>query len=82
MTPMRHLEAKLEAGHSGYDVVVPTAMPYLAREAAAGVFMPIDKAKLSNYGDLDPQILAAGGQRRPGNKSRCAVYVGHDGHRL
>ncbi len=62
------LEAKLEAGHSGYDVVVPTAMPYLAREAAAGVFMPIDKAKLSNYGNLDPQILAAAANADPGNK--------------
>jgi putrescine transport system substrate-binding protein len=62
------LEAKLEAGHSGYDVVVPTAMPYLAREAAAGVFLPIDKAKLQNYGDLDPQILAAAAHADPGNK--------------
>lgn len=62
------LEAKLEAGHSGYDVVVPTAMPYLAREAAAGVFQPIDKGKLSNYGNLDPQILAAAANADPGNK--------------
>ncbi|HEX4111478.1 MAG TPA: polyamine ABC transporter substrate-binding protein [Stellaceae bacterium] len=62
------LEAKLEAGHSGYDVVVPTAMPYLAREAAAGVFLPIDKAKLKNYGNLDPQILAAAAHADPGNR--------------
>ncbi len=62
------LEAKLEAGNSGYDVVVPTAMPYLAREAAAGVFQPIDKVKLSNYGNLDPQILAAAANADPGNK--------------
>jgi putrescine transport system substrate-binding protein len=62
------LEAKLEAGHSGYDVVVPTAMPYLAREAAAGVFHPIDKAKLKNYGNLDPEILADAAKADPGNK--------------
>jgi putrescine transport system substrate-binding protein len=62
------LEAKLEAGHSGYDVVVPTAMPYLAREAAAGVFLPIDKKKLRNYGNLDPEILAAAAHADPGNK--------------
>jgi putrescine transport system substrate-binding protein len=62
------LEAKLEAGHSGYDVVVPTAMPYLAREAAAGVFQPIDRGKLSNYSNLDPQILAAAANADPGNK--------------
>jgi putrescine transport system substrate-binding protein len=62
------LEAKLEAGHSGYDVVVPTGMPYLAREAAAGVFLPLDKARLKNYGNLDPQILAAAANADPGNK--------------
>ncbi len=62
------LEAKLDAGHSGYDIVVPTAMPYLAREAAAGAFLPIDKAKLKNYGNLDPQILAAAANADPANK--------------
>jgi putrescine transport system substrate-binding protein len=62
------LEAKLEAGHSGYDLVVPTAMPFLAREVAAGVFLPIDKAKLANYGNLDPQILAAAANADPGNR--------------
>ncbi|HEY5211266.1 MAG TPA: polyamine ABC transporter substrate-binding protein [Stellaceae bacterium] len=62
------LEAKLEAGHSGYDIVVPTAMPYLAREAAAGVFQPIDKAKLKNYGNLDPEIMADAAKADPGNK--------------
>jgi putrescine transport system substrate-binding protein len=62
------LEAKLDAGHSGYDVVVPTAMPYLAREAAAGAFLPIDKSKLAHYGNLDPQILAAAANADPGNE--------------
>ena len=62
------LEAKLSAGHSGYDLVVPTASPYLAREAAAGVFRPIDKAKLHNYGNLDPQILSSAANADPGNK--------------
>src|SRR5665213_2770920 len=62
------LEAKLEAGHSGYDIVVPTAMPYLAREAAAGVLQPIDKAKLKNYGNLDPEIMADAAKADPGNQ--------------
>jgi putrescine transport system substrate-binding protein len=62
------LEAKLSAGNSGYDLVVPTASPYLAREAAAGIFRPLDKAKLHNYGNLDPQILAAAGNADPGNQ--------------
>jgi putrescine transport system substrate-binding protein len=62
------LEAKLSAGHSGYDVVVPSAAPYLAREAVAGIFRTIDKAALKNYGNLDPQLLAAAANADPGNK--------------
>jgi putrescine transport system substrate-binding protein len=41
------LEAKLLAGKSGYDVVVPTAY-FLARQIAAGIFLKLDKAKLPN----------------------------------
>jgi len=62
------LEAKLLAGHSGYDLVVPTASPFLAREAQAGVFQKIDKSKLSHYGNLDPQILKAVANVDPGNQ--------------
>ena len=62
------LEAKLLAGHSGYDVVVPSAAPYLARQATSGVYRKIDKAALKNYGNLDPQILAAAANADPGNQ--------------
>ena len=62
------LEAKLLAGRSGYDLVVPSASPYLARQAEAGVYLPIDKAKLKNYGNLDPQLLAAAANADPGNR--------------
>lgn len=62
------LEAKLLAGHSGYDLVVPSAAPYLARQAASGVYRKIDKAALKNYGNLDPQILAAAANADPGNQ--------------
>ena len=49
------LEAKLMTGNSGYDVVVPS-LTFLARQIQAGVFMPLDKSKLSNYANLDPKI--------------------------
>ena len=49
------LEAKLMTGNSGYDVVVPS-LTFLARQIQAGVFMPLDKAKLPNFANLDPQI--------------------------
>jgi putrescine transport system substrate-binding protein len=62
------LEAKLMAGRSGYDLVVPSASPFLARQIGAGVYQMIDKAKLGNYGNLDPQILAAAANADPGNK--------------
>jgi putrescine transport system substrate-binding protein len=61
------LEAKLLAGHSGYDLVVPSASPFMARQIQAGVYRKIDKAKLSHYGNLDPQILAAVANADPGN---------------
>src|SRR5579884_1249923 len=52
------LEAKLLAGHSGYDVVVPSASPYLARQVKAGAYLALDRAKLPNLSNLDPQLLA------------------------
>jgi len=45
------LEAKLLAGSSGYDVVVPSAS-FLARQIQAGVFRPLDRSKLSNIGNM------------------------------
>lgn len=62
------LEAKLMAGHSGYDLVVPSASPFMARQIAAGVYQKLDKSKLGNYGNLDPQILAAAANADPGNQ--------------
>jgi putrescine transport system substrate-binding protein len=53
------LEAKLLAGHSGYDLVFPTARPFADRQIKAGIFQPLDKAKLSNYANLDPVILGS-----------------------
>ena len=41
------LEAKLFAGDSGYDVVVPSA-GFLARQIQAGVYQKLDKSKLPN----------------------------------
>src|SRR5471030_2705140 len=41
------LEAKLLAGKSGYDVVVPSNN-FLAKQIKAGVYQELDKSKLSN----------------------------------
>ncbi len=45
------LETKMLAGGSGYDVVVPTGS-FMQRQIQAGVFQPLDKSKLGNYGNL------------------------------
>jgi putrescine transport system substrate-binding protein len=50
------VETKMLAGKSGYDIVVPSA-PFLQRMVAAGVFMPLDRAKLPNAGNLWPEIM-------------------------
>lgn len=41
------LEAKLFAGRSGYDIVVPSGF-FLARQISAGIFQKLDKARLPN----------------------------------
>jgi putrescine transport system substrate-binding protein len=61
------LEAKLLAGQSGYDVVVPSASPFMAREITAGAFLALDKAKLPNLKYLDPAMLALAAEADPGN---------------
>src|SRR6185436_15197422 len=61
------LDAKLKAGRSGYDVVVPTASPFLVRQLAAKLYQPLDKAKLKNWGNLEPKIMAELAKYDPGN---------------
>src|ERR1700680_2427005 len=40
------LEAKLLAGHSGYDIAVPSASPFMARQIAAGAYLALDQTQL------------------------------------
>src|SRR5688572_12167933 len=61
------LETKLLAGRSGYDIVVPTA-PFLERQIKAGVFLPLDKAKLPNLKNMDPDIMQRVAAHDPGNR--------------
>jgi len=60
------LEAKLLAGQSGYDVVVPTAY-FLARQIKAGIFQKLEKSKLSNLASLWPEIADRLAVYDPGN---------------
>jgi putrescine transport system substrate-binding protein len=62
------LDAKLRAGKSGYDLVGPTASPFLAQQIPAGLYQPIDPAKLSNLKNLDTEILTRLQRYDAGNK--------------
>ncbi|MBP2170572.1 putrescine transport system substrate-binding protein [Erwinia toletana] len=61
------LEGKLMAGSTGYDVVVPSSS-FLARQLESGVFQPLDRSKLPNYKNLDPELMKKLEQHDPGNK--------------
>lgn len=50
------VEAKLFSGNSGYDIVFPSASPYICRQLEAGVYQKINKELLSNLGHIDPII--------------------------
>jgi spermidine/putrescine-binding protein len=61
------LQAKLLTGGSGYDVVYPS-IEYAGRQIQAGIYQPLDKAKLPNLGNVDPLILEAVAVADPGNR--------------
>jgi len=61
------LETKLLAGKSGYDVVVPT-VNFLERQIKAGVFQKLDKSKLTNLGNVWPEIAQRLAVYDPGNQ--------------
>jgi putrescine transport system substrate-binding protein len=67
------LEARMLAGRSGYDVVFPSGA-YLESMTAAGVFRPLDKAKLPNLANLDPAIMQRLAAHDPGN-AHAVVYT-------
>ncbi len=62
------LETKLVAGGSGYDVVVPTASPFLARQIEAGVYQKLDKSKLPNIANMWDVVAQRVAKYDPGNE--------------
>ncbi len=51
------LQAKLVAGNTGYDIVVPGAV-FAKSQIDGGLLMKLDKTRISNYGNLDASIMA------------------------
>jgi putrescine transport system substrate-binding protein len=60
------VDAKLLAGNSGYDIVVPSGN-FLERQIQAGLILPLDKSKLTNLGNLDPAVMATAAAQDPDN---------------
>ena len=61
------LEAKLLSGHSGYDLVVPSSQ-FLTKQIKAGIYQPLDRAKLPNWQHLDPRLMQRLEAADPGNR--------------
>lgn len=61
------LHAKLVAGNTGYDLVVPGAV-FAKPQIDAGLLLPLDKTKLANYKNLDPSIMRKLSALDPGNR--------------
>ena len=72
------LETKLLAGSSGFDVVVPTAS-YFERQIKAGVYLTLDKSKLPNLKNMDPQLMERVAQHDPGNAHGVIYMWGTNG---
>lgn len=76
------LEAKLVAGSTGYDVVVPSGN-FLQHQIPLGIYLPLDKSKIPNLKNVDPVIMKATEAFDPGNKyavnyMRFSVGIGYN----
>jgi putrescine transport system substrate-binding protein len=72
------LETKLLTGNSGYDVVVPSAY-FLERQIAAGVFRKLDKSRLPNLANMDPELQSRAAAHDPGNEHGVVYMWGTTG---
>ena len=61
------LHAKLVAGNTGYDIVVPGAV-FAKPQIEGGLLQPLDKSKIANLGNLDPDVMKILDKADPGNK--------------
>jgi putrescine transport system substrate-binding protein len=69
------LDAKLLSGRTGYDVVVP-GNNFLENQLKAGIYRPLDRSKLSNWNQLDVEILRLLERNDPGNRYAVPYLFG------
>lgn len=61
------LHAKLVAGKTGYDIVVPSSN-WAKIQIEGGLFTKLDKSKISTYSNLDPFVMKQLAGMDPGNQ--------------
>ncbi len=63
------LHAKLRAGHTGYDIVVPSSH-WAKRQIEGGLLLKLDRSKITTFGNLDPWLMGqlAVSANDPGNQ--------------
>ncbi len=70
----------LRAGNKqGWDLVVLDIVPVFARIADENLLLPVKSDQLSNYGNLDPEILHAVADYDPGNQYTVPYLWGTSG---
>ena len=67
------MDAKVMAGNTGYDVVVTNAEPFMATEVQAGAYQVLDRSKIPNWKNLDPDLMAILTKADPGNQ-HAVIY--------
>ena len=72
------LEAKLVLGNTGYDIVFPSSS-FFARQIKAGIYMPLDRSKLTNWSNLDQWVLMQQAGYDPGNVYAVPYMWGTNG---
>jgi putrescine transport system substrate-binding protein len=60
------LDSKLAPGNAGYDVVVPSASSY-ERQIRSGYYQKLDKARIPNLSNMDPEIQQRLAMHDPNN---------------
>jgi putrescine transport system substrate-binding protein len=70
------VHAKLVAGRTGYDIVVPSSN-WGAMQARGGLLTKIDKSKIPNYKNLDPNVMAQLAKLDPGNQYLVPWFWGY-----
>jgi putrescine transport system substrate-binding protein len=71
------LHAKLVAGHTGYDIVVPS-VHWAKLQLEGGLLMKLDKSRIRTYSEIDPWILKQLATLDPGNQYLTPYLWGTD----